>query len=125
MSPRKVSLVAALVRGRSVADALIILEQTPKRAAQPVAKAIASARSNAIMNHRLEEKSLQIDQLQVTAGPRLKRYRPVAMGRANPFQKRTSHVSVILTGVAKAKKKTVSKATTPAAAPAKEKKEEQ
>ena len=110
MSPRKVSLIASLVRGRSVADALHILEHTPKRAALPVAKAIASAKANAVNNHRIEEKSLVIDQLQVTAGPRLKRFRPAAHGRALPFQKKTSHISVTVTGIEKPKKTPAKKA---------------
>ena len=104
MSPRKVSLVAALVRGRSVADALTILQHTPKRAARPVAKAVASVKANAVNNHRLDEKSLQIDQLQVTAGPRLKRFRAAAMGRALPYQKKTSHITIALSGAEKPKK---------------------
>lgn len=103
-SPRKVSLVAALVRGRTVADALTILEHTPKRAARPVAKVIASARANAVNTHGFDEKTLVIQTLQVTAGPRLKRYKPAAMGRALPFQKRTSHIAVTVAGALKPKK---------------------
>lgn len=104
MSPRKVSLVASLVRGRSVADALVILEHTPKRAARPVAKAIASAKANAVVNHKADEKSLIIEHLQVTAGARIKRFRPAAQGRALPYQKKTSHIKVVLTGAEKPKK---------------------
>lgn len=111
MSPRKVSLVASLVRGRTVADALVILEHTPKRAAAPVAKAIASARANAVTNHRADEKSLVIEHLQVTAGARIKRFRPAAMGRALPYQKRTSHIHVVLGGSEKPKKTTTTKTT--------------
>lgn len=106
MSPRKVSLVASLVRGRTVADALVILEHTPKRAAKPVAKAIASARANAVANHKADEKSLIIEHLTVTAGARIKRYRPAAQGRALPYQKKTSHIKVVLTGAEKPKKTT-------------------
>ncbi|HXH26557.1 MAG TPA: 50S ribosomal protein L22, partial [Candidatus Acidoferrum sp.] len=100
-SPRKIGLVAALVRGRSVADALIILEHTPKRAAKPVAKAVASVKANAINNHRLDEKTLVIDQLQVTAGPRLKRMRAAAMGRGLAYQKKTSHITIAVSGTEK------------------------
>ena len=106
MAPRKVGLVAGLVRGRTVADALVILEHTPKRAAKTVAKAIASAKANAINNHRIDEKTLMIEQLQVTAGPRLKRFRAAAMGRALPYQKRTSHISIVVTGTEKPNKTT-------------------
>jgi len=102
-SPRKIGLVSALVRGRTVADALTILQHTPKRAANPVAKVIASAKANAV-NKGLAEKSLRIDQLQVTSGPRLKRYMPAAHGRALPYMKRSSHVLVIVSGEMKPKK---------------------
>lgn len=104
MAPRKVSLIASLVRGRTVADALVILEHTPKRAAQPVVKAIASAQANATNNHSLDGKTLTIASLQVTAGPRLKRYRAGARGQAKPYQKKTSHILVEVTGDVKAKK---------------------
>ena len=103
-TPRKVSLVASLVRGRSVADALVILENVPKRAALPVKKAIASAAANATNNHGLDGKTLQIKTLSVTAGPRLKRFKPASRGRALPFQKRSSHILVEVTGVEKPKK---------------------
>lgn len=110
-SPRKIGLVAALVRGRSVADALVILEHTPKRAAKPVAKAIASAKANAVNNHGLQEQSLRITTLQITAGPRLKRYNPAAHGRALPYQKRSSHILVELSGDVKPKKPAVNAAS--------------
>jgi len=125
MSPRKVSLVASLVRGRTVADALVILEHTPKRAAKPVAKAIASAKANAVTNHRADEKSLVIEHLTVTAAARIKRFRPAAMGRALPYQKKTSHIKVVLTGAEKPKKTTTAAtaAETKPAAPKAEGKE--
>ena len=104
LSPRKVSLVAALVRGRSVEDALAILEHTPKRPAKQLAKVIASAKANAMNNHGLAEADLQITQLQITAGPRLKRFNPAAHGRALPYQKRSSHIRVEVTGTVKPKK---------------------
>lgn len=115
ISPRKVSLVAGLVRGRSVADALLILQHTAKRAAVPITKAINSAKANATIGHGLVEKSLVISRLQITAGPRLKRYNPAAMGRALPYLKRTSHVMVEVSGELKPKK--------PAVKPAADKKE--
>jgi large subunit ribosomal protein L22 len=111
MSPRKVSLVASLVRGRTVTEALTILQHTPKRAAKPVAKAIASAKANATTNHQADEKSLVIEHLQVTAGPRLRRYRPAAMGRAQPYQKRTSHIDIRLSGSEKPAKPTAKSQT--------------
>jgi large subunit ribosomal protein L22 len=118
-TPRKVSLVAGLVRGRSVADALVILDHTPKRAALVVKKAIASAAANATNNHGLDGKTLEIKTLSVTTGPRLKRFKPASRGRALPFQKKSSHILVEVTGAEKPKKKPAAK---PAADVAKESK---
>ena len=98
MSPRKVAVVAALVRGRSVADALTILSHTPRRSAIPVVKAINSAKANADHNHGYKPATLMITEIMVTPGPRLKRYRPASHGRALPFQRKTSHISVTVDG---------------------------
>lgn len=108
-TPRKVSLVASLVRGRSVADALVILDHTPKRAALVVKKAIASAAANATNNHGLDNKTLEIKTLSVTAGPRIKRFKPASRGRALPFQKRSSHILVEVAGTEKVRKKPAEK----------------
>ena len=121
-TPRKVGLVASLVRNRTVADALVILEHVPKRAALPVKKVIESAKANAVNNHGLDAKTLTITTLTVTTGPRLRRFKPASRGRALPFEKKTSHILVEVSGQEKPKKK-------PAAAPkvseaAAEKKEE-
>jgi large subunit ribosomal protein L22 len=110
-APRKVSLVASLVRGRSVADALTILDHTPKRAALAVKKAIASVKANAINTHKLDEKSLVISSLSITTGTRLKRYRAGARGMAKPYQKKTSHIYVSVSGDTKASKKPVEPTT--------------
>lgn len=104
ISPRKVQDVASLVRNRTVADALTILEHTQRRAATPVHKAIASARANAEHNHNLKPDTLHISELMVTAGPRIKRYRPAAHGRALPFQRKSSHIRVVVTGEERQKK---------------------
>ena len=109
-APRKVALVASLIRNRSVADALVILSHTPKRAAQPVIKAIESAKANAINNHGLDAKTLVISTISVTAGPRLKRYIAASRGRALPFQKKTANILVEVTGDVKPKKKPAAKA---------------
>lgn len=104
MSPRKVGVVASLVRGRTVADAIVILDHAPRRAAQPIKKVIESARANADHNHNLKPDTLQIVSIQVSPGPRFKRYRPAAHGRALPFQRRTSHIHVVVDGEARAPK---------------------
>lgn len=122
LAPRKVSIVADLVRGRSVADALVILDHTPRRSARPVAKAIASAQGNAVNNHGLDAKSLVITTLSVSVGPRLKRFKPHMRGMALPFQKKTSHIAVEVTGVEKPKKKPAAKKVEKPAADKKEEK---
>jgi large subunit ribosomal protein L22 len=111
MSPRKVGVVASLVRGRTVADALTILEHTPRRSALPVRKVIESARANAEHNHNFKADTLHIVSISVTPGPRFKRYRPAAHGRALPFQRRTSHIHVVVDGEVRAPKKPAAKKT--------------
>jgi len=108
-TPRKVALVASLVRSRSVADALVILSHTPKRAALPVIKTIQSAKANAINNHGLDGKSLNISTLSVTAGVRLKRFKPAAKGMPRHYQKKKSNILVELSGSIKTKPTTTSK----------------
>ena len=103
-TPRKVSLVASLVRGRSVADAIVILNHTPKRAVKPVLKAIESAQANAVNNHGFDGKTLTIKTLSVTTGTRMKRFKPASRGRALPFQKKSSNILVEVTGELKPKK---------------------
>ncbi|HET7302071.1 MAG TPA: 50S ribosomal protein L22 [Candidatus Saccharimonadales bacterium] len=105
ISPRKVGVVASLVRGRTVADALVILEHTPRRAALAVKKTIQSAQANAEHNHGLKPGTLSIVSITVTPGPRLKRFRPAAHGRALPFMRRTSHITVMVDGEVRAVKK--------------------
>lgn len=109
-APRKVGLVASLVRGRKVADALVILEHVPRRASLPVIKAIESAKANAINNHGLDGNTLVISTLSVTTGTRLKRFKPASRGRALPFQKKSSNILVEVTGTLKPKKAPVKKA---------------
>ena len=103
-APRKVALVASLVRGRSVADAIVILNHTPKRAAVAVRKAIESAQANAVNNHGFDGKTLVISTLSVTVGTRIKRFKPASRGRALPFQKKSSNILVEVTGELKPKK---------------------
>lgn len=111
MSPRKVGVVAALVRGRTVADALTILEHVPRRSALAVIKTIKSAKANADHNHNLKPDTLIITEISVTSGPRLKRYRPAAHGRALPFQRRTSHIRVVVNGETRVAKKSAESKT--------------
>lgn len=111
-APRKIGEVASLVRGRSVDDAIVILKHTPRRAAKPLLKLIESAKANAINNHNFKPENLVITKLQVNAGVRLKRYRPVARGMAHPFQRKSSNVFIEITGDQKPAKEKISTKTT-------------
>ena len=111
--PRKVSIVASLVRDRYVADALVILDNTPRRAAIAVKKAIESAKANLLNSGSIDAKTIAISRISVTAGTRMRRYVPASRGRALPFEKISSNIFVEVVGEEKAKKaapKTDSKA---------------
>jgi len=110
MSPRKVGVVAGLVRGRTVADAITILEHTPRRSAKAVQETIKSARANAEHNHGYKPTTLVITEISVTPGPRLKRWRPVSRGVPHPYQRKTSHIRVVVDGEKREIKKTAAKA---------------
>lgn len=97
-SPRKVAVVASLVRGRSVEDALVILEHTPRRSATAIKKVIESARANADYNHGYKPNTLKLVEISVTPGPRLKRIKPAWRGSANPYQKKSAHIRVVVDG---------------------------
>ena len=122
IAPRKVGIVASLVRNRTVADALVILDHVPRRAGVPVKKAIASAQANAVNNHGLDASTLRITTLSVTVGKRLKRFKPHMRGMALPFQKISTNILVEVSGSEKVK---VTPAKKPAAKPAATKKEEE
>lgn len=95
-SPRKVRLVADVVRGKKVANALVELQFLGKRAALPFAKLISSAVANAAHNHKTTADNLVIKSVSVTKGPTLKRIRPRSRGMANRINKRTSVLKVEL-----------------------------
>src|SRR3989344_1877209 len=110
MSPRKVDVVAALVRGRTVADAVPILDHTPRRAASAVKKAVVSAGANAEHNHNYKPDTLFISAISVTPGVRYRRYRAAARGRARRFARSTSQIRVLVDGQQRElKKKPVTK----------------
>ena len=110
MSPRKVDVVAALVRGRSLADAVVILDHTPRRAAAAVKKAVVSAGANAEHNHNYKPDSLFISEISVTPGIRYRRYRAAARGRALRFARSTSQIRVTVDGQKRVVKKPAAKA---------------
>lgn len=94
-SPRKVRIVADLVRGKKVEDAITALSFVPKRSALPIKKLISSALANA-KNLSIPTEGLVVKEIRVDAGSVLFRRRPRSRGMANPIHKRTSHVSVTL-----------------------------
>jgi large subunit ribosomal protein L22 len=96
MSPRKVRLVAGLIRGLDVTEAMAQLKFSPKAAVRPVAKLVESAVANANHNHHLSTDGLFIKAIMVDDGPTLKRWRARAFGRAASIRKRTSHISIVL-----------------------------
>ena len=102
--PRKVSIVASLVRDRYVSDAVVILENTPRRAAKAVRKAIESATANLLQSGSIDTKTIYINRISVTAGTRMRRYVPAGRGRALPFEKISSNIFVEVCGEEKVKK---------------------
>ncbi len=101
IAPRKVRLVAGLIRSRKIKDAELELRHLVKRSALPLLKLIKSAVADAKHNFDLAEDSLRIKSIVVDQGPVLKRYRPRAFGRAALIRKATSHISLILETIEK------------------------
>ena len=125
MTPQKVRLVAGLVRGLEVSRALEQLQFSSKQAALPVKKLIESAIANAKHNHNIKEETLKIETIFVNEGSVLKRWMPRAMGRATPLRKKSSHITVILSGEAEEIKKATKKTETKAEAKKEEVKTEE
>ncbi|HAU39250.1 MAG TPA: 50S ribosomal protein L22 [Phycisphaerales bacterium] len=95
MSSRKVRLIADLIRGRDVQDALNILKFTPNRAAGMISKVLRSAVANA-NEAEADVESLFVREAFVDEGPTMKRWHPKDRGRAHPIMKRTSHITVVI-----------------------------
>ena len=104
--PRKTNIVAALVRDRYVADAVVILEHTPRRAARAVLKAVESANANLLNNSKvsIDPKTIRIARIFVTTGTRMRRYKPASRGRALPYEIISSNIFVVVAGEEKVKK---------------------
>ena len=94
ISPRKVQIVAELIRGKDAKTAMAILKHTPKAASELLIKLLGSACANAENNHSMDRDSLVVKQVLVGPGPVLKRMRPRAQGRAFRILKRTSHITI-------------------------------
>lgn len=101
LSPRRTRLVADMIRGKNVLEALDILALTPKGASAALAAVVRSARANAIemdkqKSLRLNPDRFVIRALTVDGGPILRRFRPMSMGRSGRIRKRTAHITVVL-----------------------------
>ncbi|WP_145030003.1 MULTISPECIES: 50S ribosomal protein L22 [Paenibacillus] len=96
IAPRKVKLVVDLIRGKQVGEAVAILRHTPKSASLVVEKLLNSAIANAEHNYSMDINNLVVSQVFVNQGPTMKRFRPRAMGRASRINKRTSHITLVV-----------------------------
>jgi large subunit ribosomal protein L22 len=98
MSPRKMRIVANMIRGKNVDEAIATLKFLPKKSAKIVEKLIHSAAANAddLSKGKVDVDALFVKSIAVDNGPIQKRWMPRAMGRANRIQKRTSHVTVVV-----------------------------
>lgn len=96
VSPQKARLVADIVRGKDVKEALGILEYTNKKATPAIAKVIKSAAANAVNNDGADEDALYVKEIFIDAGPIIKRFRARAKGSGTRILKRTSHITVVV-----------------------------
>ncbi|WP_409290985.1 50S ribosomal protein L22 [Peribacillus sp. SCS-26] len=96
IAPRKVRLVVDLIRGKQIGEAVAILRHTPKAASPVVEKVLKSAVANAEHNYEMDINNLVVSEAYVNEGPTMKRFRPRAMGRASAINKRTSHITIVL-----------------------------
>ena len=97
ISPRKARQVIDLVRGKDVYKAKGILKNTPKKASRLIEKVLDSAMANAENNHDMFVEDLKVAEAYVDEGPTMKRFQARAMGQASPINKRTSHITIVLT----------------------------
>lgn len=105
IAPRKVRLVADLIRGKSVEEAQAILDFTIGKSVHPLSKLLKSALASATHNFQLDLANLYISKIMIDEGPKLKRWRPRARGQAYEIQKKTSHITLLLDEIAKTSKK--------------------
>jgi ribosomal protein L22 len=96
VAPRKARLIADQVRGLQIDRARALLQFSPRSAAEDIGKLIESAAANAENNHDLVADEMRVAEITVDEGPTLRRFRPRALGRATPINKRTSHIAVAL-----------------------------
>ena len=95
-SPRKVRMVANMIRGRTVDDAMSILRLQQRKAARMLSKVLGSAIANATENEKADADKLVVTKVSVDGGSVTKRWMPCSMGRANRINSRTSHVTIMV-----------------------------
>ena len=96
ISARKVKIVADLIRGKNVDEALAIVKFTPKASSEIIEKLLKSAIANAENNHGMNRGSLVVSEIYANQGPTMKRIRAAAKGSAVRIRKRTSHITIVL-----------------------------
>ena len=96
ISARKVKIVADLIRGKKVDEALAIVKFTPKASSEVLEKLLNSAIANAENNHGMNRGNLVVSEIYANQGPTMKRIRPAAKGSASSIRKRTSHITIKL-----------------------------
>ena len=96
ISARKVKIVADLIRGKDVDEAISIVKFTPKASSEVIEKLLKSAIANAENNHEMKHENLYVAEIFANQGPTLKRIRPAAKGSAVRIRKRTSHITIVL-----------------------------
>lgn len=96
ISARKVKIVADLIRGKDIDEALAIIKFTPKASSEVLEKLLKSAIANAENNHDMKHENLYVAEIYANQGPTLKRIRPAAKGSAVRIRKRTSHITIVL-----------------------------
>ncbi len=99
ISPEKARHVSRLIQGKSVTEALAIVDLSPRKAARLLGKTLRSAVANAENNFDLDRKLLTVKSSQVNPGPVMKRFQPKARGSAGRIIKRTSHLHIVLTDI--------------------------
>lgn len=95
-APRKLRLVADMIRGKKAKEASTLLEFTNRRAAHTLGKVLSSAIANAENNHELDPERLEVITTFIDEGPMLKRWIPRSRGRASAVLKRSSHITVVV-----------------------------
>lgn len=113
ISPRKVRLVADMIRGKNAILAKTILTNASKKAKHPLHDLLDSAIANALHNHKIDVENLFVQEIRVDQGFVMKRSMPVSRGSAHPIKKRTSHVSIILAPRIKSESKKATKSAEP------------